>query len=296
LSPQLSLLPLGRQNFDQIRDDQTLYVDKTRFIPELRKHGKFIFCARPHGFGKSVTCSTLKSFYSGEKELFRGLAAEEAINSPNFVARPIIYLDMNLAAGSQTQEKLNSKLIAILNSNAKRHNVALKGNFPAGAFLSLLADVYNKHSQTRIALIIDDYDAPIVKLAHRDKIIFNQKLFQTTGTILERFYAQIKPASQFLNFAFITGVTESSGTEILSGLNSLSDITHNTELSTIMGFTREEIENNFTKFIDYADYKFQYGINELLERLKGYYYGYSFDCLSGLYNPQDILNFFHDKE
>ncbi|MDR1110659.1 MAG: AAA family ATPase, partial [Deltaproteobacteria bacterium] len=68
------LLPIGMNTFKELRDKRRVYVDKTKYFLELEKHGKVIFLARPRRFGKSLTVSTLDSFHSGERELFRGLA------------------------------------------------------------------------------------------------------------------------------------------------------------------------------------------------------------------------------
>ncbi|MDR1309655.1 MAG: AAA family ATPase, partial [Deltaproteobacteria bacterium] len=72
----LPLLPVGYSTFRQIRDERRVYVDKSRYLPGLKELGKVIFLSRPRRFGKSLTVSTLDSFHSGEKELFRGLAVE----------------------------------------------------------------------------------------------------------------------------------------------------------------------------------------------------------------------------
>ncbi|MDR1109180.1 MAG: AAA family ATPase, partial [Deltaproteobacteria bacterium] len=76
METDLPILPVGMNTFKEIRDKLRVYVDKTMYFPELEKRGKVIFLARPRRFGKSLTVSTLDSFHSGEKELFRGLAVE----------------------------------------------------------------------------------------------------------------------------------------------------------------------------------------------------------------------------
>jgi hypothetical protein len=73
----LPVLPLGLADFEDLREKHAVYVDKTKYITDLEKEGKFIFCARPRRFGKSLTVDTLDAFYSGRKDLFQGLAAEK---------------------------------------------------------------------------------------------------------------------------------------------------------------------------------------------------------------------------
>ena len=71
------LYPIGIQNFESLRNDGYLYVDKTRLIYQLVKTGRYYFLSRPRRFGKSLLISTLEAYFSGKKELFTNLAIEE---------------------------------------------------------------------------------------------------------------------------------------------------------------------------------------------------------------------------
>ena len=71
------LYPIGIQNFESLRNDGYLYVDKTRLIYQLVKTGRYYFLSRPRRFGKSLLISTLEAYYQGKKELFEGLAIEQ---------------------------------------------------------------------------------------------------------------------------------------------------------------------------------------------------------------------------
>ena len=71
------LYPIGIQNFESLRKDGYLYVDKTRLIYQLVKTGRYYFLSRPRRFGKSLLISTLEAYYQGKKELFEGLAIEQ---------------------------------------------------------------------------------------------------------------------------------------------------------------------------------------------------------------------------
>ena len=70
-------LPIGIQHFKDIREQNFLYVDKTEAIFRLTESGKFFFLSRPRRFGKSLTLSTLKALYQGQKELFDGLWVQD---------------------------------------------------------------------------------------------------------------------------------------------------------------------------------------------------------------------------
>ena len=69
--------PIGLQNFQGLREDGYVYVDKTAFVYELAQSGKYYFLSRPRRFGKSLFLSTLEAYYLGKKELFKGLALEQ---------------------------------------------------------------------------------------------------------------------------------------------------------------------------------------------------------------------------
>lgn len=314
---ELPRLSIGTQSFNEIRLNNAVYVDKTGFIPELRKTGKVIFCARPRRFGKSLTCSTLDAYYSGKEELFRGLAAAKAMKEEGVASRPVIRLDMSLAATIGSLDILEEKILNILRNNAERHGVDLRGADSSTAFCNLIRDVSRKYSANEleplnVVLLIDEYDSPIIKLvekvnftdddvkSRKDKLVKKEeltarkKILADTRTVLELFYSQIKGANEYLSFVYITGVTKYSGMGVFSNLNNLRDITLLSQFGTFMGYTQEELESNFSPFIEDIARKLKIEVPELLKKAKDYYYGFSFDGKSRLYNPQSILNFLSD--
>jgi hypothetical protein len=200
LMPQkLPALPVSESLFENLRLKQYLYVDKTAYHPMLRNAGKFIFCSRPRRFGKSLTVSTLDAFFSGKTDLFRRLAAEELMESPAFVPRPVIRLDMSEPADSDTKEILEEKLAEQLKDNAERHGVSLRGSDSSGAFSSLLRDV-NKSTGQTVVLLIDEYDAPIIKLIEREPLVYDEQLLAETRKIIRDFYSKIKSAENRIDF------------------------------------------------------------------------------------------------
>ena len=88
------LYPIGIQNFESLRKDGYLYVDKTRLIYQLVKTGRYYFLSRPRRFGKSLLISTLEAYYQGKKELFEGLAIEQL--EKDWIKHPILHLDLNI--------------------------------------------------------------------------------------------------------------------------------------------------------------------------------------------------------
>ena len=88
-------LPTGIPTFEKIRTEGYVYVDKTQYLINLIDAGEIYFLARPRRFGKSLTVSTFEALFSGRKELFKGLYAEEFLNRPEFKPSPVIKLDMS---------------------------------------------------------------------------------------------------------------------------------------------------------------------------------------------------------
>ena len=88
------LYPIGIQNFESLRKDGYLYVDKTALIYQLAKRGRYYFLSRPRRFGKSLLISTLEAYFQGKRELFQGLAMEEL--EKEWLQHPILHLDLNI--------------------------------------------------------------------------------------------------------------------------------------------------------------------------------------------------------
>ena len=88
-----TIYPIGIQNFEKIRKDGYLYIDKTALIYQLVKTGSYYFLSRPRRFGKSLLLSTLEAYFQGKRELFEGLAMERL--EKDWEVYPILHLDLN---------------------------------------------------------------------------------------------------------------------------------------------------------------------------------------------------------
>lgn len=86
------LYPIGIQNFEDIRRNDYVYIDKTRHIHQLISTGKYYFLSRPRRFGKSLFVSTLEAYFKGKKELFKGLAIENL--EKEWIEHPVLHLDL----------------------------------------------------------------------------------------------------------------------------------------------------------------------------------------------------------
>ena len=88
-----NIYPVGIQSFEEIRKGNYIYIDKTEYIYELVKSGKYYFLSRPRRFGKSLLISTLEAYFLGKKELFKGLAMEKL--EKEWIEYPILHIDLN---------------------------------------------------------------------------------------------------------------------------------------------------------------------------------------------------------
>ena len=87
------LYPVGIQNFEKIRKDGYIYVDKTASLYQLVKTGQYYFLSRPRRFGKSLMISTLEAYFTGKRELFKGLEMERL--EKDWTMHPVLYMDLN---------------------------------------------------------------------------------------------------------------------------------------------------------------------------------------------------------
>ena len=94
MESQQRIYPIGVQNFEKIRKDGYVYIDKTALIHKLVNSGSYYFLSRPRRFGKSLLISTLEAYFQGKRELFEGLAMEKL--EKNWVKRPVLHLDLNI--------------------------------------------------------------------------------------------------------------------------------------------------------------------------------------------------------
>ncbi|MDR1084003.1 MAG: ATP-binding protein [Deltaproteobacteria bacterium] len=283
-------LPAGIQDFDKLLAKSGVYVDKTKYFPMLPKKGSVVFCARPRRFGKSLTVSAMEAFYSGRKELFKSLAAGEFMNSPEFTPKPVIHLDMSRIANSEGLEVLKERLSLRLESIAKRHKIAARGANPGSIFSCLMEDIHAAFSQ-RIILLIDEYDAPVIRFIQKE-LTCDHRLVEDTREYMRDFYSLIKADDEHLDFVFITGISKFSGMGVFSALNNLVDISTEPEFAAFMGLTQEELEVNFAPYIKATAQKMRMDENELLDHIRDYYDGFSFDGETRVYNPFSTLLFF----
>ncbi|PIE65710.1 MAG: hypothetical protein CSA26_02570, partial [Desulfobacterales bacterium] len=151
-------LPIGIQTFNEIRQNNYVYVDKTDIGVHLINRHKYVFLSRPRRFGKSLFVDTLHTLFAGKKELFTGLAAEKTHDWSK--TYPVIRIDFS--EGSFRNEKsLHLSIMHAVLENEKRLGVSVQSPEPALRFGQLIREVSRKY-EAQVVILIDEYDKPIL--------------------------------------------------------------------------------------------------------------------------------------
>lgn len=255
-------------------------MDKTGFIIPLLEGAGIYFLSRPRLFGKSLFLSTLESFFTGRRELFKGLAIDSY--EWDWAEYPIIRLNLG-EGGFSKATGLDERLVETLRDNARKYGIELKGSNPRVQFRNLIMDLKEKYGRN-VVVLIDEYEKPLL-----DSI--DEPHFEPYKKELREFYSVLKQNEESIGFVFITGVTRFGHLNIFSGLNNLKDISLDKKFSALCGITEEELRQYFVPGIE--DFAAEEGLREeeIFERLKLKYNGYHFSsALIDIYNPFSILD------
>ncbi len=279
--------PIGIQNFESIRNDGYVYVDKTALIYRLVDEGRYYFLSRPRRFGKSLLISTLEAYLSGKKELFKGLAIEQL--EQDWTEYPILHLDLNNQRYN-TVESLNE----ILDLNLSKWE-DLYGRYDKEKTLSLrFAGVIERaaiKSGQRVVVLVDEYDKPLLQA------INDEALQDEFRAILKAFYSVLKTDDRYIKFALLTGVTKFGKVSVFSDLNNLIDLSMNRRYQSICGITKDEILKYFDEPVHELAEGYGMSYDAALARLKEDYDGYHFvNNGVDVYNPFSLLNTFANCE
>lgn len=275
------LYPIGIQSFEHLRQSGYTYVDKTQLVYQLATTGKYYFLSRPRRFGKSLLLSTLKAYFEGKKELFNGLAI--AGLETDWTAYPVLHLDLN-ARNYINREALISELNRHLEQWEKLYGDEFKNRTVEERFLQVIRKAYEKTGK-RAVILVDEYDKPLLQ-AIDDKFLQDEY-----RSILKSFYGNLKTCDEFIQFAFLTGVTKFGKVSVFSDLNHLTDISLDYRYADICGISEVELHQGFDEgVIKLAEFN-QMSKEECYEKLKENFDGYHFYPGSeGVYNPFSLLS------
>jgi len=284
-------LPIGIQTFEKLIKGGYVYVDKTKYLVELIDRGEIYFLARPRRFGKSLTVTTFDALFSGKKELFKGLYAEEFLNRPDFQPSPVIRLDMSNITTSKGieafEESLKYKTIQI----AERMGIEVPIHLSEGDILRHLIVNTARATNRKVVVLVDEYDKPYTDFVN------NPAMAEKIRDVLRDYYVQFKANDEYIHFTYITGISKFAKMGVFSTMNTPIDISLMPEYAAICGYTEEEIIRYFPDYLDETAAKMQISTSDLIKRMRDYYNGFSFDSEAKikLYNPYSTLTFFANK-
>ena len=296
-------LPVGIENFEEIRKLGFYYIDKTRLIEQLLQGwGKVTLFTRPRRFGKTLNMSMLKSFFEigTDKTLFDGLyiSGNKELCDEHMGKYPVIFLSFKGVEGLTYDEAFyalvrvigkeisrvsfladSDKLTMLEREQYKGLTIIENGSFVFNkdkliSSLQLLSQLLYKHYGQKVVILIDEYDVPLDKA-------FQNGYYKEMVSIIRGLFGQALKTNEFLQFAVLTGCLRVSKESIFTGLNnfeinSIVDIDHDEQF----GFTDDEVMKLLS----------DYDRSERYPDVKEWYDGYHFGN-ADIYCPWDVINF-----
>ena len=296
-------LPVGIENFEEIRKLGFYYIDKTRLIEQLLQGwGKVTLFTRPRRFGKTLNMSMLRSFFEigMDKSLFDGLyiSGNKVLCDEHMGKYPVIFLSFKGVEGLTYDEAFDAlvrvigkeisrvsfladsdKLTMLEREQYKGLTIIEDGSFVFSkdkliSSLQLLSQLLYKHYGQKVVILIDEYDVPLDKA-------FQNGYYKEMVSLIRGLFGQALKTNEFLQFAVLTGCLRVSKESIFTGLNnfeinSIVDIDHDEQF----GFTDDEV---MKLLLDYDR-------SERYQDAKEWYDGYHFGN-ADIYCPWDVINF-----
>ena len=303
---ELKKLPVGFENFQEIRKLDFYYVDKTKLVEQLLENwSKVNLFTRPRRFGKTLNMSMLKSFFEigTDTALFDGLyiSQNEELCKEYMGKYPVIFLSLKGVDGLTFEEARSAlcELIAgevrrfkfLLNSsrldndekNIYRDLISLQGEQETTLATKLkfslkkISELLYQHYGQKTIVLIDEYDVPLDKA-------FQHGYYREMVALIRGLFGEALKTNDFLQFAVLTGCLRVSKESIFTGLNnfkvySADDVRYDEEF----GFTNEEVK----KLLE--DYNLQKHFTEVKEWYDGYRFGNA-----DIYCPWDVINYVDD--
>ena len=269
-------LPIGIQTFRKIREQNYYYVDKTAYIRRLLDGGTHYFLSRPRRFGKSLFLDTLKELFEGSEALFEGLHIHDRWDWS--VCHPVVRLDFS-GADFHEPDALRDDVTAQLDTIEAEAGVASPYGEASARFRHLVQALHRQSGQ-RVAVLIDEYDKPILDALDTPEIARANRDF------LSGLYSTIKDSDSHIWFSLLTGVHKFTMAGPFSGLNNLIDITLDPRYSAICGYIDADLDAVFAPELPGLD----------RDQIRTWYNGYSWLGDEKVYNPFDILLLFDRRE
>ena len=292
------MLPIGIEDFKEIREEGYYYVDKTALIEQvLEKRSKVTLFTRPRRFGKSLNMSMLKRFFEigTDPSLFEGLhISKNAALCERYMGKyPVIAISLKGVDAASYQEAV-VQLVEIINQSAASfqflQNSGRLTDYEKERFCKLLDDDMNmkimsssmlwltklleKHFNRKVVILIDEYDVPLAKA-------YENGFYDEMVLLIRNIFGNVLKTNESLAFAVLTGCLRIAKESIFTGLNnfkvySITDV----EFDETFGFTNEEVKS----MLKY------YGLDRHFNQVREWYDGYRFGN-ADVYCPWDVMNY-----
>ena len=288
-------LPVGIENFKEIRQLGFYYIDKTRLIEQLLQGwGKVTLFTRPRRFGKTLNMSMLKSFFEigTDKSLFDGLyiSGNKELCDEYMGKYPVIFLSLKGVDGLDftTARRM---LCAILKNEFDRHYYLktsdvltdedrtlfikmLQGSYDnIEDSIRMLSKLLFKHFGQKAVILIDEYDVPLDKA-------FQNGYYKEMVSLIRGLFGQALKTNEFLQFAVLTGCLRISKESIFTGLNNFKVMSiTDSRFDEQFGFTDGDVRKLLS----------DYGMDSHFDEIKEWYDGYHFGR-ADVYCPWDVIN------
>ena len=291
-------LPVGIENFEEIRTEDFYYVDKTGLISNLLDNwSKVNLFTRPRRFGKTLNMSMLKSFFSigADPSLFSGLniSIKKELCDKYMGAFPVIFLTLKGVDGLSYTDALTRLKEVILGE--VRSFYFLKDSVKLTELerqsfinlytldsdedlihksLKLLSELLYKHYNKKVIILIDEYDVPLDKA-------FNHGYYDKMIALIRGLFGEALKTNNYLQFAVLTGCLRISKESIFTGLNNLRVLSIvDKRFDEQFGFTDSEVR----KILE------DYNLSSHYDEVKLWYDGYHFGN-TDVYCPWDVINY-----
>ena len=289
--------PIGIQDFASIINDGFVYVDKTALVYELTRDKGVYFLSRPRRFGKSLLVSTIKYYFEGCRDLFKGLKIEDM--ETKWERYPVFEIDFN-GSNYTEADALEQTLNGYLTKWEQQYGVKPATDQLGRRFADVLHQAHEQTGKTCVVLV-DEYDKPMLDVmdtGQKTVIDGNEQLIEERHReTLKAFYSVFKLADADLRFVFLTGVTKFAQVSVFSGFNNAQDISMNPCYDAICGITTEDLDTIFASSVKDLAEANDITIDEAKAQLKQRYDGYHFSKgMTDIYNPFSLLNTFKSED
>ena len=273
----------GTYDFRVMREKGYRYVDKTALLyPLVTRDGDgFFFISRPRRFGKSLMLSTLKCIFQGRRDLFKGLAIDRM--DYDWVGYPIMQFSF-AGIKSETIEAFKQDFKTCLEDAFTAAKASWNPDISPGANFRRAIRALAENTGKPVVILIDEYDAPV------GHALADIPLATAIRAELSNFYIQIKENVGDIRFMMMTGVTRFTQLSVFSALNNLTDLTMDDQCATLLGYTDEELEANFSKTLHRHAEVMGLSYEDYREKLRWWFNGYRFARwnTTKVYNPYAI--------